>query len=66
MKIKVVDSFGIHVGDAEVTWQEAAYAPGTGFQDVQDEVNQIFPEAEFTVMVPTRNAALPWRFEVSR
>ena len=55
MKIKVIDAFGTHVGDAEVTWREPS--PET-------EVALIF-DPEITVILPTKNVRIPWRLEIT-
>jgi hypothetical protein len=66
MKIKVIDAFGAHVGDAEVTWKDFDYQRLDDFTTLQDEVNAIFPDPVFTVEMPTRNQHMSWRLEVTR
>jgi len=64
MKIKVIDAFGTHVGDAEVTWRDdIGYVEG-GPQSMQEEIKLIFPP-ETTVILPTVNVQVPWRLEVT-
>jgi hypothetical protein len=66
MKIRVIDAFGAHVGDAEVTWKKVSYPRLDNYTSIQDEVDATFPDPVFSVIVPTRNQHMAWHFEVTR
>ena len=67
MKIKVIDAFGTHLGDAEVKW----IIPAGTRRHQQDYQHQIFSETgmifepEITTLLPTKNEHMPWRLEIT-
>lgn len=61
MKIKVIDAFGTHVGDAEVVWLAQSFAVLTS---MDNEAETIF-DPEITVILPTKNVQVPWRLEIT-
>jgi hypothetical protein len=61
VKIKVIDAFGTHVGDAEVVWLAHSFAVLTS---MDDEAETIF-EPEITVILPTKDQRAPWRLEIT-
>ena len=68
MKIKVIDAFGTHIGDAEVKWIIPDDATRRQQRDYQtqlfSETGKIF-EPEITVLLPTKDERAPWRMEVT-
>ena len=66
MKIKVIDAFGTHVGDAEVKWIPMGDTPKqqrTYLTRFALEIATIF-DKQLTVTLPTRNPQVPWRLEI--
>jgi hypothetical protein len=63
VKIKIIDAFGTHVGDAEVTWLPVDMSV-SGFESMDDSVRAIF-DPEITVLLPPKNVHMAWRLEVT-
>jgi len=63
VKIKVIDAFGTHVGDAEVTWAPVDMSQ-SGYESMEDSVLAIF-DREIILTLPTKNERLPWRLEIT-
>jgi hypothetical protein len=57
MKIKVIDAFGTHVGDAEVKWI-------ANIDQLEQEIADILMPITVAVL-PTREARAAWRLEVT-
>jgi hypothetical protein len=64
MKIKVIDGFGSHVGDAEVTWVPASTEGIVGYENM-DELNAVIFAPAITVLLPTLNERIPWRLDIT-
>jgi hypothetical protein len=64
MNIKLIDSFGMHVGDAEVTWVSPNFGPDSGYESAGDLLRAIFAPS-ITVLLPTVNERMPWRMDIT-
>ena len=60
VKLVLRDAFGAAIGLADVKWTSLIANP----EVLEEEIEAIFPDDVVTVLLPTRNAAMSWRFDV--